>query len=231
MSKKIFIANWKMNPQSSKEAQSLFSKIEKRANVILCPPFVYLSLYKKSSTKLGAQDCFWENKGAFTGEISPTQLKSFGCTHVILGHSERKRELGETLEMINKKVLAVLNAKMTPILCVGEKRRGETKGVMLELKAVLKGISKKDEAKIIVVYEPEWAISSNKGSKAAKPSDAVLVISKIKKVLKNTKVIYGGSVNSRNVAGFTREPLIDGVLVGAASLNAKEFVRLVNNGA
>lgn len=246
MSRPLFIANWKMNPQKAKEAQALFFEIErgvrgmKRTEVVLSIPFIYMPLFqKKTFVSLGAQDCFWEDKGAYTGEISPRQLKFLGCTHVIVGHSERKRYMGETADMINRKVLSVLRSGLHPVLCIGERKRGEKQHMAQQLRSALLGVKKRDAAKLVIVYEPEWAISSNKASRVAIPANAVVSADMMRQVLeekfgkaaaKNIKILYGGSVDSRNVAGFMKEPSIQGVLVGHASLNAREFVRLVKNG-
>lgn len=246
MSKPLFIANWKMNPQKPREAQALFFEVErgvgnaKHAEVVLCIPFVHLPLFQnKASVGLGTQDCFWEEKGAYTGEISPRQLKSLGCTHVILGHSERKRYMGETMAMVNKKVLAALKAGLRPILCIGEKKQGEKQRVTQQLRSALLGVKKRDAAKLVIVYEPEWAISSTRASRIATPTDAATSAAVMRQVLqekfgrtaaRDIRILYGGSVDSRNIAGFMKESSIQGALVGAASLNAKEFVRLVKNG-
>ena len=243
MNKPLFIANWKMNPQKPRDAQALFREVERgvgRAEVVLCIPFVHLSLFQNvKSVGLGAQDCFWEERGAYTGEISSRQLKSLGCTHVIIGHSERKRYMGETMAMVNKKVLAALRAGLRPILCIGEKKRGEKQRVTQQLRAALLGVKKKDAAKLVIVYEPEWAISSTKASRVATPADAAILAAVMRQILeekfgsataRGIRILYGGSVDSRNIAGFLKESSIQGALVGAASLNAKEFVRLVKTG-
>ena len=140
--KKIIIANWKMNPSSLAEAERLFDVVKKgiknmgdikNVDIIICPPFVYLeSLIKnlESGIKLGAQDCHWEQEGAYTGEVSPKMLKSLGCNYVIIGHSERRKYFDETNEMVNKKLLAALKARLKPILCVGEKEEEEMGSVI-----------------------------------------------------------------------------------------------------
>lgn len=254
-----FIANWKMNPVKRDEAEILFESIakgllkldlDKDKTVVLCPPFVFLELVgqneflKKSKFLfLGAQNCFWEDKGAFTGEISPLMLKNLGCDYVIVGHSERKENLDETNETINKKIKAALKARLNPVLCVGEKSRdnfdGEGKlrqglGLLLreQLTGALKDISKTFVGKIIFAYEPVWAIGTGI---AATPDDALSAAMFIKKTIaelygdrqlaRKTPVLYGGSVDSLNAGGFL-EAGLDGFLVGSASLQAGEFVKI-----
>ena len=182
---------------------------------------------------LGAQDCFWENGGAYTGEISPQMLKNLGCSYVILGHSERKRFVNETLEMVKKKVEAVLKADLTPIVCIGEKERGDIGSVERQVEEIFGDLVV--TSPLILVYEPEWAISSNDG-KAATSQEAIEGISVVRKKAEETLgeaeicVLYGGSVNPMNVHEFLGQGKADGVLVGYASLNSQEFVELVKRG-
>jgi triosephosphate isomerase len=273
MNKPLVIGNWKSNPATLQEAKRLFNLIKKgtknfhNAEVVICPPFVYLlalgaSAFAKGygGLALGSQDCFWEEKGPFTGEISPLMLKNLGCEYVIIGHSERRKNLNETDEMINKKIKAALKAGLKPILCIGEteeeKRQGKTKQVLkTQLKNSLKGVlnlkskihvpyrpvlSGKGRAgaglNLIVMYEPVWAISTSSFQKNCSPKEAlsaILFLKKIiaqifnKKIAKNISFVYGGSVNSQNAADFLRKKEINGVLPGAASLNADEFVSIV----
>jgi len=246
----IVIANWKMNPQTIKDAKALFydtsDGVRKFKNVetIICPPFVYLSFFANlTSIKLGAQDLFWENPstgvGAYTGEISGKMLKDLGCSYVIVGHSERRHWLGESDEMINLKLKAALGAKLTPILCVGE-RAGEDMGVVVgeQLKGCLKDVSKAQIKEIIIAYEPVWAIGTGN---ACSPDNALSATVLIKKVLtalygrflaEKIPVLYGGSVDATNSASYIKEAGMAGLLVGGSSLEAEEFVRIgeaVNN--
>ncbi len=163
--KQIIIANWKMNPATQKEAKQLFDGVKKgikntKIDVVICPPFVYLE--EISGLTLGAQDVFYKEKGAFTGEISPQMLKDLRVEYVIVGHSERRRYFGETDETINKKIKAVLDSKLKPIFCVGE-NEGEDKQTVVERQIAegLKDISRDSLKNIIVAYEPVWAISSS----------------------------------------------------------------------
>jgi triosephosphate isomerase len=239
---KIFlVGNWKLNPETLARAKSLFGGIEKnfkktpevfkKEEIVLCPPFLYLSEIKnlilKSRLKvhLGAQNCFFEEKGAFTGEISPKMLKSLGVKYVILGHSERKKILKESDEMINKKVLAVLKEKLVPILCVGEtekeRKSGKTFFVLKnQLKEGLKNVNQIE--KIILAYEPVWAIGTKN---PCDPESAKKILVFLRKFLKEIPILYGGSVNSKNAKDYIKVGF-NGLLVGGASLDAKEFVKI-----
>lgn len=223
--KKIIIANWKSNPKTSAQAKKLFNAVKsasRRNKVVICPPFSYLSVFKYKF--LCAQDCHWKQSGAYTGEVSPKRLKDLGVKYVIIGHSER-RVLGETDEIINKKLKAALKAGLKPILCIGEKKSQDAKKIVNnQLKKDLKGIIKKDLKKIIVAYEPVWAIGTGNFCSAVKAG-------KIRKFIKekiNNKVLYGGSVNSKIAKDYLKAGF-DGLLVGGASLNAKEFRKIAKN--
>jgi triosephosphate isomerase len=247
--KKLIVFNWKMNPDSYHEAEKLAQSVldaakeSKKADIVICPPFIYLlglaGLLKKTSIKLGAQNVFWEDKGAFTGEISPMMLRDLGVQYVIVGHSERRRYLDETDEMINKKVKAGLSAGLKVILCVGEdlkiRRRGK-KAVMnfvkKQLEKDLKG-TKNYKLKIknlIVAYEPIWAIGT--GVPCA-PEDAAEMIKFIKNILithyslLNPMVLYGGSVTGENIEYYIKYKEIDGALVGGASLKPEQFINII----
>lgn len=245
--KKLLVANWKMNPSSFKEAQNIFKNVlkqnfyNKKLQIILCPPFIWLkSLIDQNKNKIdfGAQNVFWENNGAFTGEISSLMLKKTGVKYVILGHSERRKNLAETDEMINKKIKAVLDNNLIPILCVGENYEIRKKGiksaqnfVLSQLKKNLNNLKQK-ELKLIVAYEPVWAISTNNIGIPDTPQNASLMINFIKNYLqktgfKNNFVLYGGSVNSKNILKFLKQENIDGVLVGSASVNIEEFKKII----
>jgi len=247
--KPLIVANWKMNPQALKGAKLLLNSIEKETRkvtnveIVVCPPFIYLSNFfygrGKTMIKLGAQDCFWEQGGAFTGEISAKMLKDLGCKYVIVGHSERRRYLKETDEMVNRKLKAALKENLRPILCVGNKNRKrekEFKGIRIQMEKALSGIKKSDLKNLIITYEPVWAISTTKGREIATPIEAkegAIFIRKIlaklfdKNFAQKIRIIYGGSVDSGNIRGFIKEAKMGGVLVGAASLKPKEFVRTV----
>lgn len=241
---KIIVANWKMNPQSVLEARSLFGALKKisskKTEVIVCPPFLFLSAFPKiANVKLGSQNCFWENSGAYTGEISPLQLKNAGCEYVILGHSERRRFLLETDEMINKKTEAALAAGLKIVLCVGEEERVgefdlEAEIVGSQLEAGLRGIPRTKIKDIIIAYEPVWAIGTGVSDTPNQTLQAAIFIRKKiaemfgRNIGQEQKVLYGGSVNSKNAKPFLQEEGLDGVLVGGASLNASEFLKIID---
>jgi triosephosphate isomerase (TIM) len=254
--KKIIIANWKMNPTSLKEAEILFTKIIqkssfKKTEVVICPPFLYLPSFvsilidkeklKGTSKKitLGAQDIFYEERGAFTGEISGQMLIDFRVKHVIIGHSER-RKLGETNSDVNKKIKMTLFFGLKPIVCIGETERDKNHGyfnvVRNQIEECLNNINKDLIGKIIIAYEPVWALSTTEGRKDATPVDSCEMAVFIKKILtdkfgsktKLPSIIYGGSVNDKNCRDFLTEGGIDGVMPGAASLNADKFLEIIN---
>lgn len=231
--KKLIIANWKLNPASLKQAQQLALSTgrTKKNTVVLCPPAVYLSSVKYPN--LGAQDCFWEDKGPFTGQTSPAQLKNLKIKYCIVGHSE-KRALGETDEMINAKVKALLAQKIIPVLCVGFGTKVEQDD--LEVTDVLKqqldvNLKAVDAGKVVVAYEPVWAISSGDPyatKKVATPEHAEKISIFIKNRYGVTKVLYGGSTNTSNSKGFLTQPNIDGLLVGGSSLVPSYFNQIIN---
>lgn len=244
----IIAGNWKMNTTLStaitlvrelKEGLEAISGVEK----VICPPFISLAVIKEilagSSIKLGAQNMYFEEKGAYTGEISPLMLKEL-CQYVIIGHSERRQYFGETDEMINKKLKAVLKFGLNPIFCIGEKleerEAGRTKEVVTE--QILKGLKGiEDPGGLVIAYEPVWAIGTGK---PACGEDANEVIGFIRSLLSELfgkelgqaiRIQYGGSVNKENIAEFILQPEIDGALVGGASLNPEEFISIVKQTA
>jgi triosephosphate isomerase len=219
--KPLIIANWKMNPLTLKEAKGLLNEIEKgvkdsKTEVVVCPPFTYLSSLKpKSNINLGAQDCSWEEKGPYTGEVSVAQLKDLGCKYVILGHSERRRYQKETDEMVNQKVKAVLAAGLTPVVCT------ETDS---QIKGSLKGVSLEELSKVLISFELFSIIGSGEGCDVR---EAKARKDEIKKKW-NVSVLYGGSVNSSNAKDYI-EAGYDGLLIGGASLRADEFSRIIKS--
>ncbi len=242
---KIILGNWKMNPQEKEEAVGLAKKIVERSgkNVVgVAPPLVFLSdvsdVVSDSSVMLGAQDVFWEDEGSHTGEVSVDELKSLGVEFVIIGHSER-RGLGESDEEVNKKVKQVLENDLKVVLCVGEPENMRNKGVDVakrfvsgELEKGLEGVSIDDDS-LMIAYEPIWAISTQSKGPAS-VDDVLEMISFIKKYLKindlngGTPVLYGGSINGDNAGKFLRTKEINGVLVGRASLEADEFLKIID---
>lgn len=239
---KLLITNWKMDPPDKKTAITLARSIDatarksKNVSVGIAPSFPHIGILPKlKSVWIGAQDVFWENPvdgGAYTGEVSLNMLKNLGATFVIIGHSERRKNLEETDDVINKKVKMLTRAKFFLVLCVGEplsvRNRGLTaakKYVADELRKDLRGV--KDFKKYgVVAYEPIWAISTNKNSKPDNPEIAAEMAEHIKKIT-GADILYGGSVNAKNAEEFLREPSISGALVGSASLNAKEFTKII----
>ncbi|MCL5666820.1 MAG: triose-phosphate isomerase [Patescibacteria group bacterium] len=225
--KKLIIANWKLNPATADDAQKLAASINQAAKntAVLCPPTVFLS--RINFPRLGAQDCFWQEKGAFTGQTSPLQLKSLGVKYCIAGHSER-RAVGDTDEMVNAKLNALLEHKITPILCVGFGTTVEQDD--LEVTDVLKqqlgaGLAGIDPLKVIAAYEPVWAIGTGKN---ASPEHAEKIALFIKSKYGIKKILYGGSVNAANAKGFLQQPNISGLLVGGESLIPGHFNQIIN---
>lgn len=255
MKKPIIIANWKMNPASLKEARALFLAVARVASrvrnsqIVVCPPFVWLSLlgnFKKSEISLGAQNVFWEYEGAYTGEISIDMLKDLGVEYIIIGHSERRRNLIETDEMINKKIKLVLKNGIKAVFCVGEAERDEAGNylhfVREEIINGLEGIPLSLFKNLIVTYEPVWAISSASGSDKPDfhpdtPEDAFQMATYIKRILfslfgkraDGVPILYGGSVDVETGPEFLKKGNVDGLLVGRTSWNAEIFGKLLKN--
>ena len=243
--KKLIIANWKMNPNSLNEAKRIFNKIKiaagklKKVETVICPPFVYLSAFprgvlgklSKDSPWIGAQDVFCEERGAYTGEISVSMLKDAGVKYVIVGHSER-REMGETDEIINKKIKTALKAGLKVVFCVGEKKRdGEEKYLNFTREQInkgLKSVPQKFFKNLIIAYEPVWAISSQKRARADNPESALKMAVFIKRtLLQKIPVLYGGSVSPENAAGFLFKAGMNGLLVGGQSLIPENFIKIL----
>jgi triosephosphate isomerase len=246
---KLVVANWKMNPQTLKEAKKNFNDFKKQKTVnknvttVICPPFQYLYELKKSyrGSKIffGAQDVSIQKEGSFTGEISNSMIKDMGARFVIAGHSER-REMGESSELVAEKALNSLQFGFHVIVCVGEKER-DFEGMYLkdlakQIKDSLEGIPTKLAEKLIIAYEPIWAIGEGKKAMDAKEMHFISLfirkqLIKIfnKKTAQSVGILYGGSVNSDNAKDFVIEEDVDGLLVGRASLNPFEFSKIVTN--
>lgn len=241
-----FIAgNWKMN-KTVGEAQALVAELAaglrdlNKTEVALCPPFVSLSTVKQAIAgtpiKLGAQNMHDQDKGAFTGEVSPVMLVGL-VDYVILGHSERRQIFGETDAFINKKVLAALKHNLLPILCVGEtlgqNEAGETEAVLeRQVREGLVGISAGDAPKIVIAYEPIWAIGTGRAATADDAqSRCAFIRAQLRKVFGDAagqmRIQYGGSVTAANAAETLGKPDVDGALVGGASLKADDFIKIV----
>lgn len=249
MQKKLIIANWKMNPAKGSEAKKTFSAINKvvatlkNVETVICPPLVYLEslgeVVKSRSCVLGAQDAFWEHAGAFTGQVSPDMIFNARARYIIVGHSER-RELGETDDIINKKLKSILQFPLIPILCVGEKKRDDAseyvKMVKAQIKKALEGISAHDIERVVIAYEPVWAIGT-RAKRACSPAECREMVHVIRQVLadllgdtekaKRAQVIYGGSVDEKNIQEFLMDGGVVGALVGRASLDAKTFIKML----
>ncbi len=219
--KKILIANWKANPNQSQKVTEYFSKFQGQfgAEVVFCPPFVYLNHEEFKKYTLGAQNCFWENQGSYTGEITPGMLKDLGASYVLIAHSERRNILGETNEVANFKIKQALANGLIPVYCLGEKEGQNWQEVIkTQLQEGLKDIN----TDIVIAYEPVWAIGTGK---ACDPATAKQVKEYITTVLgKTVPVLYGGSVNASNASEFLNN--MDGLLIGGASLDPEEFAKI-----
>ncbi|MFQ6035245.1 MAG: triose-phosphate isomerase [Sedimentisphaerales bacterium] len=248
--RKPFVAgNWKMNTDShssvelAKRVASGSSQIAGHSvTVAVCPPFVYLQSVAKalsaSSVAVGAQDVYFETKGAFTGEISASMLKDIGCSFVLCGHSERRHVVGETDELINKKVTAAIVGGLLPILCVGEllaeRDAGQTEQVVTrQLKNGLADLSVEKVSAVTIAYEPVWAIGTGRTATPQQAQEAHDFTRKLlaqmynDRLAEEIRILYGGSVKPANAADLMRKPDVDGLLVGGASLNAEDFLAII----
>lgn len=247
MRRKIIAGNWKMN-KTAKEAVDLVAGLKNQlksiqdVDIVVCPPFTALTEVAKiiqgTNIQLGAQNVYWEDAGAYTGEVSSVMLKELGCAYVIVGHSERRQYFGETNDTVNKKAKAVLAHKLTPIICVGERLEEREQNKTFEvlkdhIENGLKGITGEEAKKIIIAYEPVWAIGTGK---TATPQQAQEAHSFIRGLLKELydkeasqviRIQYGGSVKPDNIAELMAQPDLDGALVGGASLKLDSFVKIV----
>ncbi|MEG6615110.1 triose-phosphate isomerase [Peptococcaceae bacterium 1198_IL3148] len=249
MRKPIIAGNWKMHKntqQASDFVKELSGQVtDTTVEVVLCPPFTAIQAVieaaQGTNIAVGAQNVYWEEEGAFTGEVSPGMLAELGCKYVIVGHSERRQYFGETDESVNKKVTAVLKHGMIPIICVGEtlaeREQGVTEQVVgAQTEAALKGFDAETVANMVIAYEPVWAIGTGK---TASTEDAQQVIAFIRNVVKGmvgasadqVRIQYGGSVRPDNAAGLMSQPDIDGALVGGASLKADSFAGIIKESA
>ena len=240
----MIAGNWKMNTTVS-EAVALVSEMRHQLDEIgnidkvICPPFISLAavgeLIKGSSIKLGAQNTYFEEKGAYTGEISPLMLADL-CELVIIGHSERRQYFNETGEMVNKKILAALRVGLKPILCIGERleenEAGRTEEVVTgQLRSSLAGINNLNG--LIIAYEPVWAIGTGRAATGEWANETIglircnLVELYGKEIAQRVRILYGGSVTAANTSEFISQSEIDGALVGGASLKASEFLSIV----
>jgi len=244
----MIAGNWKMNTtlnEAVKLIEEMLPVMDKISGIdkLVCPPFISLAavkdVIKGSSVKLGAQNLYFEEKGAYTGEVSPLMLAEI-CEYVILGHSERRHIFGETDEIVNKKVKAALKAGLKPILCVGEtlqqNESGKTEEVVTgQVKGSLAGVENTET--LTIAYEPVWAIGTGKAATGAQANDTIGLIRKTvealyaDKIAANMRVLYGGSVTPDNIPEFMEQPEIDGGLVGGASLKAAQFLNIIEQTA
>jgi triosephosphate isomerase len=246
MRRKIFGGNWKMNLNYDK-IKALVSNLVKEIgniedrDIVLFPPFPYIKdvveMTKGSNIKVGAQNMYYEDNGAYTGEVSPLMLKDVGCEYVILGHSERRHIFNENNDIINKKIQKAIEHNLNIIFCVGElleeREKGKTEEILnTQIKSGLDGISDEDILKITIAYEPVWAIGTGI---PATPEDAEKSISYIRNLIKKLygenianqiRIQYGGSVNKNNIQNIINMPNIDGALVGSKSLIPEEFSQI-----
>lgn len=248
MRKPLIIGNWKMN-NSLAESVSLVDKLKVLARdvagveIVVAPPFTALfttrDVIKGSNIKLGAQNTFWEDRGAYTGEISPLMIADIGCEYVIIGHSERREYFKESDEIVNKKIKSTIRNKLKAVMCVGESLKNREEGrtmqvIESQMRKGLEGISN-SEARLVIAYEPVWAIGTGRN---ATPGQANEVHAYIRGLLSQifdestssaVRILYGGSVKPSNSAELMSEKEIDGVLVGGASLDAESFVQIVRS--
>jgi len=248
MRRPLIAGNWKMNTtvgEAVSLAEAIVSELKAEAavDVVLCPPFISLysvgEVIRGSSVKLGAQNMYFKEKGAFTGEISPLMLKTL-CRYVILGHSERRQIFGETDRMVNEKVKAALAAGIIPIFCVGETLEENEAGRTGEIltRQVSEGLKDVPAEKgIVIAYEPIWAIGTGRAAVGDQAGKTIGLIRDVaagvmgQMAAEATRILYGGSVTADNIAEFVRESQIDGALVGGASLKAGDFASIVKQTA
>lgn len=256
--KPLVVANWKMNPKTESEALELFAEVERIArtaphvDIVVAPPFPFLSSierrwnirnreeHKEAVVHLAAQDLFWEEQGAFTGEVSPAMEKELGVSFVIVGHSERRRLLGETNEMVSKKLRKAFAMNIRPILCIGEAEREgddipETVGI--QLRESIRDVEPLFLESLLVAYEPVWAIGTGTPETPSGMHKAGIYIRKViaetfgEGAASRASVLYGGSVSAANAASFFTETnrVVSGLLVGGASLRSEEFRGIIES--
>ncbi|MCU0652296.1 MAG: triose-phosphate isomerase [Candidatus Omnitrophica bacterium] len=247
MRKTIIAGNWKMY-KTLKEGQDLVIGLRRELyqiedmDIVVCPPYTLIAYLadalETSNILVGAQDCYWQDEGAFTGEVSPKMLKDAGVQYVIIGHSERRQFFGETNETVNKKINAALLHNLTPIVCVGETLEQREKGFTFKvlddhLQNGLKGINAENMLKIVIAYEPVWAIGTGKTATSQQAEEVHRYIRDLlnkmynKEVAAEVRIQYGGSVKPENITELMQQPDVDGALVGGASLKIESFSEIV----
>lgn len=251
MRRYLIAGNWKMNTTRESGVSLARALVEgaaaatKHVDVLICPPFPYLSAVgdavRDSGIQVGAQNCYFEAPGAFTGEIAAEMLLDAGCSSVLLGHSERRHILKETDDLINRKVLAALAKGLQPVLCVGElleeRQRGQTESVLdTQMAGGLKGVTAEQLKNVVIAYEPVWAIGTGQ---TASPAQAEAAHAHLRKWLEThytadlagqTRILYGGSVKASNAEELLSQPNVDGALVGGASLKPADFLPIIQAG-
>jgi triosephosphate isomerase len=247
MRRPLFAGNWKLNLLRA-GAVDLVTALrkglegEKRAEVLVCPAFTAIpavaEALKGSEIGVGGQDLYWQESGAFTGEVSGPMLADLGCRYVIVGHSERRQFFGETDETVGKKLRAAQKSGLEPIVCVGERLEERERGVTREVvgrqvDGALGGLSKDELKKLTVAYEPVWAIGTGKVASPEQAQEVHAFVRERLRVLsddvtaREVRILYGGSVNPENVRGLMEKPDVNGALVGGASLKAESFLKIV----
>lgn len=243
--KKTIVANWKMNPQTWAEAEGILGFVNeefdpaKKADLslVVCPPFIFLeevgrileSGNLQKYAELGAQDLAESGSGSWTGEVSAPMLRRIGARYVIIGHSERRWKIGESDDIVNKKLKTALESELIPIVCIGERERGAGYVDFLskQIEATFAGLSEDQKGKCLIAYEPVWAISTNPNAKPDRPEDTLKAAAVIKEILGPVPILYGGSVTASNARQFLDLPEMAGVLVGGASVRKEEFVEIL----
>jgi triosephosphate isomerase len=249
MRKTIIAGNWKMYKTIGQAIElanglkrELFKIEPENMDIVICPVFAALSevseVISESNIKLGAQDIYWEDEGAFTGEVSAPMIKDAGCSFVIIGHSERRQYFHETNESVNKKVKAALKHGLTPIMCVGEtlaeREKDKTFDVLKDhVNNGLSGLTSQEALKIVIAYEPVWAIGTGKTATPAQAQEAQKYIRDLliklynKDTASSIRIQYGGSVKPENIEEIMMQPDVDGALVGGASLKVESFSEII----
>lgn len=245
---KIVVGNMKMNITNSLERERYFAAFKKeiggrkfsKTEIVLCPPDIHIESFAKTlgkKVKIGAQDSFSEDKGSYTGETSPRMVKNFGCSYVILGHSERRKYFAETNQTVNQKVVAALRNGLVAIICVGETKAEKQRNQMMQIisnqvKGALQNVSRSKLEKIIIAYEPVWSVGTDQLPSSHEIMEAKVLIRKIlvqlfdKKIAESVKILYGGSVNAVSVKQVCVESAMDGALIGRESLVPYEFLKI-----
>jgi triosephosphate isomerase (TIM) len=250
MRKPIIAGNWKMNKTISEAVdfvEQVKTKIPPKEKIdsVVCAPALFLDrlvqIVKGTDLAVGAQTMHYEDKGAFTGEISPLALADLGVSYVIIGHSERREMFNETDETVNKKIHSALKHQLIPIVCVGEtleqRENNETKTVVdIQIRKALEGLTEDQVSKVVIAYEPIWAIGTGKSSTAEDANEVCAFIREVigemfsQNTAEQVRIQYGGSVKPENIGEFMKQPHIDGALVGGASLDPQSFLQLLEAG-